>query len=74
MYNKNIVIESFMKDELDKVPEGDIYDFVTGGDVIVDSWADHFRGIFNGRQLKYKTPFVITAFMGVKTLWKEKVM
>lgn len=74
MYNKNLVDESFMKDELDKVPAGDIQDYVTGGDVIVDSWAKHFRGIFNGKQLKYKAPFVITKLMGIKTLWKEKVV
>ena len=40
---------------------------------ILKGWIDHFRGIFNGKTLKYQTPYIITTSKCGKfvTLWIE---
>lgn len=78
--NKAHIIEHFMLDEFEKIPKGRVSDFISEVKTIedhkvLDLWAEHFRGKFQGVQTRFKCPFVITKnpITGVKALWKEKV-
>ena len=73
-----IVIKKFMHEEIN---DSLLIEFVPKvlktskiGNEVLKNWIDHFEGNFNGKKLKFKTPYVLTKDKEdeSKTLWIER--
>jgi len=79
-FKKGHIVKRFRWEEFQKIAEKNLVDFLPHirGDSPIDgrtleTWENHLRGKFNGRQLKFKIPYVITKNpkTGARALWKE---
>ena len=74
MYNPKFVVKEFMREELDKIPRHKIVSFAEGRTLFeIEGWMDTLAGKFNGNQLKFKKPFVVTKELVRRTyiIWTE---
>jgi len=61
MYKKMKVIESFMKEDLDALPSSNIIVLANHKELeALRGWIETLEGKFNGRQLRFKKPYVVT--------------